>query len=46
MKLTSFCLRNQMHLRDLDEAGLISPEIEASLPPEFAERFVRVRASN
>lgn len=33
MKLTSFRAKDEAHLEDLDEAGLIAPEIEATLPP-------------
>lgn len=32
MKLTSFRLRDQVHLKDLDAVGLITPEIEHSSP--------------
>ncbi len=31
MKLTSFRAKDEAHLKDLDEAGLITPEIEAGL---------------
>jgi len=44
MKLTSFRARDEAHLKDLDEAGLITSDIEASLPPVLRERLVRVRA--
>jgi len=44
MKLTSFRLRDQMHLKDLEEAGLLTPEIEASLSPILRERLAEVRA--
>jgi len=44
MKLTSFRIRDEAHLKDLDEAGLITPEIEAGLSPVFRERLSRVRA--
>ena len=43
MKLTSFRAKDEAHIKDLDEAGLLTPEIEASLPPELAERLVRTR---
>jgi hypothetical protein len=45
MKLTSFRLKDQTHVKDLDEAGLITPEIAAGLSPTLAERLARVRAS-
>jgi len=44
MKLTSFRLKDQTHLKDLDEAGLITPETEAGLSPILAERLAQVRA--
>lgn len=44
MKLTSFRLRDQMHLKDLDEAGLITPDAEAGLSTFLAERLAQVRA--
>ena len=44
MKLNSFRLRDETHLKDLDEAGLITPEIEADLSPSLRERLARVRA--
>ena len=44
MKLTSFRARDEAHLKDLDEAGLITPEVEASLPPVLSERLGRVRS--
>ena len=44
MKLTSFRANDEAHLKDLDDAGLITPEIEAALPPVLADRLARVRA--
>jgi hypothetical protein len=44
MKLTSFRLRDQVHLKDLDEAGLITAEIESGLTPALAARLALVRA--
>ncbi|MGH9718757.1 MAG: hypothetical protein ACRD8O_00970 [Bryobacteraceae bacterium] len=44
MKLTSFRLKDQVHIKDLDEAGLITPDIEAALSPILSERLVEVRA--
>ena len=44
MKLTSFRASDEAHLKDLDEAGLITPQIEASLSPVLAERLAQVRA--
>jgi hypothetical protein len=44
MKLTSFRLKDEMHLKDLDEQKLITPEIEAALSPLLRERLAQVRA--
>lgn len=44
MKLTSFRLKDQTHLRDLQEQGLITAELEASLSPILRERLAYVRA--
>lgn len=44
MKLTSFRASDEAHLRDLDEAGLITPELEAGLSPTLAGRMAQVRA--
>lgn len=44
MKLTSFRAKDEAHLKDLDDAGLITPEIESGLSPILRERLVRVRA--
>ena len=43
MKLTSFRAKDEAHIKDLDEAGLLTAEIEASLPVELAERLARTR---
>jgi hypothetical protein len=44
MKLTSFRLKDEMHLKDLDEAGLITPDVEAGLSAVLRERLASVRA--
>jgi hypothetical protein len=44
MKLTSFRAKDEAHLKDLDEAGLVTPEIEAGLSPILRERLAQVRA--
>lgn len=43
MKLTSFRAKDEAHIKDLDEAGLLTPELEASLPAELAARLARAR---
>jgi hypothetical protein len=45
MKLTSFRLRDQVHIQDLDSVGLITQEIENSVPDALRERLKKVRAS-
>jgi hypothetical protein len=44
MKLTSFRLKDQVHIQDLDRAGLIGEEVESALPPELKARLAQVRA--
>jgi hypothetical protein len=44
MKLTSFRAKDEAHVKDLDDAGLITPEVEAGLSQELTERLTRVRA--
>lgn len=43
MKLTSFRLRDRVHLKDMDGVGLITPEIENALPTLFRNRLRDVR---
>jgi hypothetical protein len=43
MKLTSFRLRDRVHLQDLDSVGLITPAIEAGLPPALRDRLRDLR---
>jgi hypothetical protein len=43
MKLTSFRLKDKVHIQDLDGVGLITPEVEATLPGELRERLAEVR---
>ena len=45
MKLTSFRLKDRVHIQDLDAVGLITPEIEAALPAPLRARLAEVRAS-
>jgi hypothetical protein len=44
MKLTSFRLRDRVHLKDLDGVGLITLEIEAGLSPSLLDRLRAVRS--
>jgi hypothetical protein len=45
MKLTSFRLKDQVHVQDLDAVGLITQAVESLLPPELRERLAVVRAA-
>jgi hypothetical protein len=44
LKLTSYRLKDEMHLKDLDEAGVITPEIESQLTPLQLDRLRQMRA--
>jgi len=46
MKLTSFRLRDRVHLKDMDAVGLITPDIEAMLSPALRDRLQTVRAED
>ncbi len=43
MKLTSFRLKDKVHIIDLDSVGLITPEIEQGLPEALRDRLEQVR---
>ena len=45
MKLTSFRLKDKVHIQDLDKVGLITSEIEAGLPEHLRHRLAEVRAT-
>jgi hypothetical protein len=45
MKLTSYRLKDKVHIQDMDGVGLITPEVEAALPGGLRERLVEVRAA-
>jgi hypothetical protein len=45
MKLTSYRLKDRVHIQDLDAVGLITPEIEGQLLPALRERLREVRAA-
>lgn len=45
MKLTSYRLKDRVHIQDLDAVGLITPEIEAQLPELLRARLAEVRAA-
>ena len=44
MKLTRFRSKDETHLKDLDKAALIAPEIEAGLSETLRARLAQVRA--
>ncbi len=46
MKLTSYRLKDRVHVQDLDAVGLITPEIEAGLLEPLRARLAEVRASD
>jgi hypothetical protein len=45
MKLSSFRLKDQVHVQVMDAAGLITRDIELSLPEELRNRLNQVRTS-
>jgi hypothetical protein len=45
MKLTSFRLKDKVHIQDLDSVGLITPEIEVGLSEFLRTRLAEVRAT-
>jgi len=45
MKLTSYRLKDRVHIQDLDTVGLITPEVEAQLSEVLRARLREVRAS-
>jgi hypothetical protein len=45
MKLTSFRMKDRVHVQDMDSVGLITPEIETSLSEPLRTRLAEVRAT-
>ena len=43
MKLTSFRLKDQVHVKVLDAVGLITSQVEAQLMPELIARLDQTR---
>ena len=43
MKLTTNRLVDQVHIKDMDDVGLITPEIERTLSPELLKRLQDTR---
>jgi hypothetical protein len=46
MKLSSFRLKDQVHVQVMDSAGLITPEIERKLSNDLLARLQQVRATD
>ncbi len=44
MKLTSYRFKDRAHLKDMEQAGLLTPGIEATLSSELRRRLDEVRA--
>ena len=44
MKLSTFRAKDEMHVKDLDEVGAITRDIEAALSPPLVERLAAVRS--
>jgi len=43
MKLSAFRDKDRVHIRSMDAAGLITPEVEKALPVELQERLQHIR---
>jgi hypothetical protein len=43
MKLTSFRDKDRVHVRSMDAAGLLTPAVEKTLPPELPARLKQIR---
>jgi hypothetical protein len=43
MKLTSFRLKDRVHVLDMLELGLITPEIERTLPSDLMSRLQELK---
>lgn len=44
-KLTTYRLKDKVHIQDLDNVGLITPEIESTLAPLLLARLREIRAT-
>ena len=45
MKLTSYRLKDRVHIQDMDAAGLITAQIEGGLPDELRRRLAEIRST-
>jgi hypothetical protein len=46
MKLTSFRLKDQVHVKSLDAVGLVTTEVERKLTPELLQRLEHIRKTD
>ena len=44
MKLTSYRLKDRVHIQDMDRAGLITTQIEVGLSGQLRRRLEEIRA--
>jgi hypothetical protein len=45
MKLTSYRLKDRVHIQDMDAAGLIATDVEGGLPDELRRRLAEIRST-
>jgi len=45
MKLTSYRLKDRVHIQDMDAAGLITAEVEGRLPNKLRRRLAEIRST-
>jgi hypothetical protein len=45
MKLTSYRLKDRVHIQDMDAAGLIAAQVEGGLPNELRRRLAEIRST-
>ena len=45
MKLTSYRLKDRVHIQDMDAAGLIGADVEGGLPNELLRRLAEIRST-
>lgn len=43
MKLSSYCDKDRVHIRSMDAAALITPEVESEITPVLLERLRHIR---
>jgi hypothetical protein len=45
MKLTSYRLKDRVHIQDMDATGLIAAQVEGGLPNELRRRLAEIRST-